>query len=167
MRTSLDRWLTAVMVLLVLMLATVFLGGELESRLGVSPVLVFAVLLVVALGILLTTVGPLPGGRGRVLALLLAIGVVGFLGTVIAIVLLDGSPAADERRILGMLPSTALLVLGVWGLPYLFVAAYVALFSRSVLGPEEERRIAAARRESSGAAPEVSDPQTTEPPRHD
>ncbi len=137
MITPRDRTLIAVLPLALAMLAAIFLADALEV-IGVSPPAVFAVATVLLIG-QLAMLGVVTGPRGRRLRWTLLGGSLLLAITVVAVVLVDGSPG--DGRILGMLPATAIFVLGIWGVPIVLVVGYVAFFREGVVGEAEERRL--------------------------
>lgn len=112
-----------------LLLLSLLLGGKVGEWLFALTSVAFPVLLIAA--------GASRAGRlGRVAIALVALGVLLEAAT-IAILLLSGRPVS-ERTVLGLPPSTALMLLGMGLLPLILVSwAYAATFDA---GPSDGSR---------------------------
>ncbi|MCR4318644.1 MAG: hypothetical protein NUW37_20070 [Planctomycetes bacterium] len=140
-------WITAAMVIvaicLITMLALIFVDKESVE----TAALMFVVLTVIVFCVLML-VGVNRGKGGAQLRNLILVGIAGLLALVTGIVT---SEPEEGDRILGMLPATAMVTLGLWLLPLWFVACYVAKFRGSVIDETTEARLA--------EFPSLSDPE--------
>ena len=145
-----DRSMAAAAALCVLALALVFAGDAIERVTGVQAAVLFA-FTILAVAFLLLATGVVAGRRGTPLRVLIGLDIA-LLATIVASIahLESSDPAQDPSRLLGMLPSTALLLFGVFGSGMLCVVLVAAFFRRSVFGHAEEDRL--AREAGSGEA---------------
>lgn len=134
--------MAAAAALCVLALALVFSGDAIERVTGVQAAVLFA-FTILAVAFLLAAAGVVAGPRGTPLRVLVGLDLV-LVATIVAWIahLEANDPASVPARVLGMLPSAALLLFGVFGSGMLSVVLVAAFFRRSIFGRAEEDRLA-------------------------